>query len=118
MIASPRPLSRLAALWGWNYCGENLFTGVALLVLALFALIRLRSPVALYFGAPEDFRQELYDTRRDPRELQPLAAADRQEEMRQALGRWLRQKPVAQGVELKQTAAPSQDIIRSLGYIE
>ncbi len=38
-------------VWGWNYCGENLFTGVAPLVLAFFALIRLRSPVALYFGA-------------------------------------------------------------------
>ncbi len=38
-------------LWGWNYTGENLFTGVAPLVLALFALARLRSPVALYFGA-------------------------------------------------------------------
>ncbi len=37
-------------VWGWNYCGENLFTGVAPLVLAFFALIRLRSPVALYFG--------------------------------------------------------------------
>lgn len=38
-------------VWGWNYCGENLFTGVAPLCLALLALLRLRSRTALYFGA-------------------------------------------------------------------
>ncbi len=38
-------------VWGWNYSGENFFTGVAPLVLALAALLRLRSRISLYFGA-------------------------------------------------------------------
>ncbi len=74
--------------------------------------------VAHNIDASDRFRQELYDTGRDPRELQPLADAERRQEMRQVLGARLRQEVVAQGRELKKSQAPSQDIIRSLGYIE
>jgi arylsulfatase A-like enzyme len=70
--------------------------------------------------APDRFRYEVYDTRLDPRELHPLAATERQGELRQALGRYLRQEPRAQGRELRSPASsgPTHDILRSLGYIE
>ncbi len=68
--------------------------------------------------APDRFRHELYDIRQDPGELHPLAAAEITEEMRRSLRRRLRQEPVAQGEQLQQPAVPSEDIIRSLGYIE
>ena len=42
-------------IWGWNYTGENLFTGIAPLMLALLALIRPRSGLTLYFGALASF---------------------------------------------------------------
>ena len=36
--------------WGFNYCGENLFTGVVPLVLAAAAVFGFRSRVSLLFG--------------------------------------------------------------------
>ena len=68
--------------------------------------------------APDRFRHELYDTRIDPLELHPLADSERRVELRQALGHYLRQEPMAKGRELRAPPAASQDIIRSLGYIE
>ncbi len=67
---------------------------------------------------PDRFRQELYDIGRDPQELYPLPATERQEEMRQALRRWRLRVPLAQGDVLKQPKTQGRDIIRSLGYIE
>ena len=37
-------------VWQFNYCGENLFTGVTPLVFALFSLLLLSSRQTLYFG--------------------------------------------------------------------
>ena len=68
--------------------------------------------------SPDLFRHEVYDIAKDPKERHPLAQAELHEELAQALGRRLRTQPIAQGDELRSLKAPSQDVIRSLGYIE
>ncbi len=45
------PAPGVERFWGLNYCGENLFTGVAPLVLALYAMFRVRFRETLFFGA-------------------------------------------------------------------
>ena len=37
-------------IWGWNYCGENLYTGVVPLLLALIGLVYSRRFEARFFG--------------------------------------------------------------------
>ncbi len=37
-------------LWRWNYCGENLFTGITPLLFAIFALLQSRQREGLFFG--------------------------------------------------------------------
>jgi hypothetical protein len=47
-LVDPAPSS--PTVWGFNYCGENLFTGVLPLVLAAVAVFGLRSKISLFFG--------------------------------------------------------------------
>ena len=44
------PAPSAPQMWGFNYCGENLFTGVVPLVLAAVAVFGFRSRVSLLFG--------------------------------------------------------------------